>query len=69
MFMVVLVFLFGAGAVPMELPATIRRALMTLTAAQRLGLYDYCVEVAKAAQSTAHFDDEDLMLLEDQTGK
>jgi len=58
-----------SDAVPVKLPATMRRALMTLTATQRLSIYDYCVEVAKAAHRSAHFDDDELMLLEDQNGR
>lgn len=53
------------AAVPCEMPATMGRALTTLSPAMRRCIYEYCVEVARSTITSAHIADEDLTLLED----
>jgi hypothetical protein len=57
--------MFSLGTLPAELPATMRRAMITLSAAQRLHIYEYCIQTARAQNAKA-FVDEDFMLLEDK---
>lgn len=53
------------AAVPRELPATMTRALTTLSPAMRRRIYDYCVEVARSTNTSSRIADEQLTLLED----
>jgi hypothetical protein len=61
--------MFPPGTLPAELPATMSRAMTTLSAAQRLRIYECCIEKARTAQNAKAFVDEDFMLLEDKGSK
>lgn len=57
-----------SGPVPDVLPKTNDRATTALTVAQRLKIYEYCVEVGRASNVRKQISDEDLLLFDISQG-
>jgi hypothetical protein len=55
----------AGGTVPNELPATMSLALDTYSAAQKLRIYEYCVEIARSSNAAQPIADEEFAFLKD----